>query len=73
VAVAGLSEAIDLDEIAVGLPRRIHDVTADHAADAPDRIALVEGGVGWSYRDLDRRVSETAASSPHSGCEQAIG
>jgi long-chain acyl-CoA synthetase len=61
VAVAGLSEAIDLDEIAVGLPRRIHDVTADHAADAPDRIALVEGGVGWSYRDLDRRVSETAA------------
>nr|WP_249811633.1 AMP-binding protein [Bradyrhizobium sp. 197] len=43
------------------MPRRIHDVTADHAADAPDRIALVEGGVGWSYRDLDRRVSETAA------------
>ncbi|MET4293143.1 long-chain acyl-CoA synthetase [Bradyrhizobium sp. LB8.2] len=57
--MAGLSEAIDLDEIAV--PRRIHDVTADHAADAPDRIALVEGVVGWSYRDLDRRVSETAA------------
>nr|WP_249804187.1 MULTISPECIES: AMP-binding protein [unclassified Bradyrhizobium] len=43
------------------MPRRIHDVTADHAADAPDRIALVEGGVGWSYRDLDKRVSETAA------------
>jgi long-chain acyl-CoA synthetase len=36
-------------------------VTADHAADALGRIALVEGGVGWSYRDLDRRVSETAA------------
>ncbi|MGY4464531.1 long-chain acyl-CoA synthetase [Bradyrhizobium sp. LB9.1b] len=59
--MAGLSGAIDLDGIAVGLPRRIHEVTADHAADAPGRIALVEGGVGWSYRDLDRRVSETAA------------
>jgi long-chain acyl-CoA synthetase len=59
--VAELSEAINLDEIAVGLPRRIHDVTARQAANAPDRIALVEDGASWSYRDLDQRVSEIAA------------
>ena len=40
--MAELSEAINLDEIAVGLPRRIHDVTARQVAKAPDRIALVE-------------------------------
>jgi long-chain acyl-CoA synthetase len=40
--VAELSEAINLDEIAVGLPSRIHKVTARQAAEAPDRIALVE-------------------------------
>ena len=55
--MAELSEAINLDEIAVGLPSRIHDVTL---AKAPDRIALVEDGASWSYRDLDQRVSEIA-------------
>ncbi|MBR1193669.1 AMP-binding protein [Bradyrhizobium sp. AUGA SZCCT0160] len=58
--VAELSETIDLDEIAVGLPRRIHEVTARQVAKAPDRIALVEDGASWSYRDLDQRVSEIA-------------
>ena len=58
--MAELSEAINLDEIAVGLPRRIHDVTARQVAKAPDRIALVEDGASWSYRDLDQRVSEIA-------------
>ena len=56
--VVKLSEAINLDEIAVGLPSRIHDVTL---AKAPDRIALVEDGASWSYRDLEQRVSEIAA------------
>ena len=59
--MAELSEAINLDEIAVGLPRRIHDVTAKQVAEAPDRIALVENGASWSYRDLDQRVREIAA------------
>jgi non-ribosomal peptide synthetase component F len=59
--VAELSEAINLDEIAVGLPRRIHDVMARQVAKAPDRIALVEDGASWSYRELDQRVSEIAA------------
>ena len=42
--MAELSEAINLDEIAVGLPRRIHEVTARQVAEAPDRIALIEDG-----------------------------
>src|SRR5437764_4324502 len=59
--VAELSEAINLDEFAVGLPRRIHDVTARQVAEAPDRIALIENGASWSYRDLEQRVREIAA------------
>ena len=58
--MAGLSGAIDIDEIAAGLPRRIHEVTAGHVANAPDQIALVEDGAAWSYRDLDSRVAEIA-------------
>ena len=59
--MAELSETINLDEIAVGLPCRIHEVTARQVAKAPDRIALVENGASWSYRDLEQRVSEIAA------------
>ena len=58
--MAELSEAINLDEIAVGLPRRIHELTARQVAKARDRIALVEDGASWSYRDLDQRVGEIA-------------
>ena len=39
--MAELSKAINLDEIAVGSPRGVHDVTARQVAEAPDRIALV--------------------------------
>ncbi|ANW05980.1 class I adenylate-forming enzyme family protein [Bradyrhizobium icense] len=59
--MAGPSGAIDVDEIAAGLPRRIHEVTADHVGDIPGQIALVEDGAAWSYRDLDRQVTEIAA------------
>jgi acyl-CoA synthetase (AMP-forming)/AMP-acid ligase II len=58
--VVELSETISVDEIAVGLPSRIHDVTAGPVAKAPDRIALVEDAVSWSYRDLEQRVGEIA-------------
>jgi long-chain acyl-CoA synthetase len=58
--VAELSETINLDEIAVGLPNRIHEVTARQVAEAPDRIALVENGASWSYRDLEQRVGGIA-------------
>jgi len=57
--VAELSEAINLDEIAVGLPSRIHNVTARKVAEASDRIALVESGASWSYRDLGQGVVGT--------------
>ena len=59
--MAELSGTINLDEIAVGLPSRIHEVTARQVPKSPDRIALVEDGASWSYRDLDQRVSEIAA------------
>jgi long-chain acyl-CoA synthetase len=60
LVVAEPSEEIDLDEIAVGLPRRIHEVTARQVAKAPDRIALIEDGASWSYGDLEQRVTEIA-------------
>jgi acyl-CoA synthetase (AMP-forming)/AMP-acid ligase II len=56
--VAKLSEAIGLDEIAAGLPDRIHQVVDSPLAESPDRIALVEDGASWSYRELDRSVAE---------------
>jgi acyl-CoA synthetase (AMP-forming)/AMP-acid ligase II len=58
--VAELSETINLDEIAVGLPSRIHEVTSRQVAKAPDRIALIENGASWSYGDLEERVTEIA-------------
>lgn len=54
------SQAIDVDEIALGLPSRIHQITSSQTTKASNRIALVEDGAAWSYRDLDRRVTETA-------------
>ena len=59
--MAELSEAINLGEIAVGSPRRIHDVTARQVAEAPDRIDRIENGASWSYPDLEQRVREIAA------------
>jgi long-chain acyl-CoA synthetase len=56
--VAKLSEAIGLDEIAAGLPDRIHQVVDSPLAESPGRIALVEDGACWSYRELDRSVAE---------------
>jgi long-chain acyl-CoA synthetase len=58
--VAELSEAINLDAIAVGLPSRTHEVLAGPVAKAPERVALVEDGASWTYRDLEQRVSEIA-------------
>src|SRR6266404_1299528 len=59
--VAKLSEAIDLAEIAAGLPGRIHEVIDRHVAESPDRVALIEDGASWSYRELDRSVADIAA------------
>jgi long-chain acyl-CoA synthetase len=61
LAVADWSQAIDIDEIAAGLPRRIHEVAARWVAETPDHVALVEDGASWTYRELDRHVAEVAA------------
>ena len=54
------SVALLQSKLARGLPNRIHEVTARQVAKARDRIALVEDGASWSYRDLDQRVGEIA-------------
>ena len=59
--MADWSQAIDIDEIAAGLPRRIHEVAARWVAETPDHVALVEDGASWTYRELDRHVAEVAA------------
>src|SRR6266852_9131828 len=59
--VAKLSEAIDLAEIAAGLPGRIHEVIDRHVAESPDRVALIEDGASWTYRELDCAVADIAA------------
>ena len=56
------SEAIDLAEITAVLPRRIHEVADRHVANSPDRVALIEDGASWTYRELDRSVAEIAAA-----------
>jgi long-chain acyl-CoA synthetase len=61
LTVADWSQAIDIDEIAAGLPRRIHDIAARWVDQTPDHVALVEDGASWSYRELDQHVAAVAA------------
>jgi long-chain acyl-CoA synthetase len=58
--VAELSETFDLDEIVAGLPNRIHKVADCYVAKFPDRVALLEDGASWTYRELDQSVREIA-------------
>ena len=60
--MAKLSEAISIDEIAASIPGRIHQVLEPHVSSTPGGVALVEEGTSWTYRELDRSVSETAAA-----------
>jgi long-chain acyl-CoA synthetase len=59
--VTNPSEAIDLAEIVTGLPSRMHQVADGHVVESPDRVALIEDGCSWTYRELDRSVTEIAA------------
>jgi len=59
--VAKQSEPIDLAEIAAEIPDRIHQVADGHVSSHPERVALVEEGVSWTYRELDRSVADIAA------------
>jgi hypothetical protein len=71
--VTELSEAINLDEIAVGLPRGIHDVTARQVAEAPDRIALVENGHPGVTEIWTSALEKPLPFSPRLESERATG
>ena len=58
--MAEVSQAIDIEEIAASLPRRLHAVIDRYAVEAPDHVALIEDGRSWSYRDLDKHVRDVA-------------
>jgi acyl-CoA synthetase (AMP-forming)/AMP-acid ligase II len=60
LAVAKQSEAISLAEISADIPDRIHQVAEAHVAKSPKRVALSEGGLSWTYREMDRAVSDLA-------------
>jgi len=51
---------MEIDEIAGSLPRRLHAVMDRFVKETPDHIVLVEDGDAWSYRELDKHVSEVA-------------
>jgi long-chain acyl-CoA synthetase len=59
--VAKQSEAINLAEVAAEIPDRIHQVADGHVSSYPDRVALIEEGVSWTYRELDRAMADIAA------------
>ena len=54
---------LSMDKIVAEIPGRIHQVIESHVASAPDRIALTEEGASWTYRELDRAVTD-AFSTP---------
>ena len=58
--MAEVSEAIEIDEIAVSLPRRLHAVMDRFVKETPDHVALAEDGATWSYRELDKHVRDVA-------------
>jgi long-chain acyl-CoA synthetase len=58
--VAQVSQAIDIEELAASLPRRLHAVMDHYAAETPDHVALIDDEMAWSYRELDKHVGEIA-------------
>ena len=60
--MAKQSEAISLGEIVAEIPRRIHQVIEAHVSSTPGRVALIEEGTSWTYRELDRSVTDIAAA-----------
>ena len=54
--MAEFSEALDIDQLAASLPRRLHQAAAQHIVKTPDHIALIEDGQSWTYGELGRHV-----------------
>jgi long-chain acyl-CoA synthetase len=55
-----LPQPIDIGEIAASLPRRLHEVIDRYVEQTPDQVALIDDGVSWTYRELDRHLGEIA-------------
>jgi acyl-CoA synthetase (AMP-forming)/AMP-acid ligase II len=60
--LASAAQAGDITEILHALPDRLHEAMARAVAATPDRPALVEGAVTWSYRELAQNVEEIASA-----------
>ena len=60
--MAQQSEAISLAEIVAEIPPRIHQILDPLVSSTPDGIALIEEGTSWTYRELDRAVTDIAAA-----------
>ena len=60
--MAKQSEAISLADIVAEIPDRIHQVLEPHVSSTPDRVALIEEGTSWTYRELDRAVTDIATA-----------
>jgi acyl-CoA synthetase (AMP-forming)/AMP-acid ligase II len=55
-------EAAELAQILSDLPSRLHKAMDRAVLAAPDRPALIEGDIVWSYRELNEAVGGTAAA-----------
>jgi long-chain acyl-CoA synthetase len=55
-----VSQTIDIGTIAASLPRRLHEVADPHIAGSPDRVAIIDDSVRWTYRELDQHVRAIA-------------
>jgi long-chain acyl-CoA synthetase len=58
LAVATQLDLNKLARVTAGLPRRIHQIANKHVVKSLDRIALIDDGRTWTYRELDRAVAE---------------
>jgi len=56
--VAQQSEEVSLEQIVAEIPHRLHQVADPHISNTPDRVALVEDGKSWTYRELVRSVAD---------------
>src|SRR3954466_4290474 len=57
-AVAQQAEEVSLEQIVAEIPHRLHQVADPHISNTPDRVALIEDGKSWTYRELDRSVTD---------------
>ena len=63
------SEPLDVDALLAALPRRIADVPARRAAQAPAHPALIEDARRLSYGDLSRAIDAAAAMLANLGVQ----